>query len=807
MPLRSAGLRHAIEVLSSMRFAISLLSFLALASVIGTILKQNEPYNNYLNQFGPFWFAVFESLSLYAVYNAWWFVLILAFLVTSTSLCVLRNAPKMIAQMRTFKEHMREQSFAAFAHRAEFRASGADVVVRVQAGLKQAGFNTKLAVNDSGTMVAAKAGSANRLGYIFAHTGIIIICIGGLLDGDLSLRAQMAFGGKEIVRGNPLISEIPAKSRLGEGNPSFRGNILIPEGGARDFALLNYADGLLLQELPFKIDLKRFVIEHYDSGQPKLFASDVMVTDKDTGKSFERRIEVNHPLIHRGIAVYQSSFDDGGTRVKLKGFPMSGERDYSFTIAGEIGGTTVLTPGGGDKTGENAAAKTAEKASAKAGTTAGTTAATTAATTAVAVAGAAAGDSAADPANSKSLTLEFTGFRLFNIERIARSEPGAAGTSTAAPAAGAAVSVAGTAPGGAPASAAPRTDADGAPRPGVTPSLAEKLKQGLGPGSTPGKEKEMRNVGPSITYKLRDAEGQAREFHNYMLPMLLDGRQVLLAGMRENPNESFRYLRLPIDANGSLEEFMRLRAAVLDTALHQSASANLARQMLPKDATDLFRRQLTESARRALETFGTQGFQAVAAFIEKGVPEAERERAADVFVRLLNGAVFEVWQLRRERDGLKRLAADEVTARFAQDSLNAISDSFFYGAPVYLHLNSFDEVKASVFQLTRSPGKNIVYLGSLLLVLGVFAMLYIRERRAWALVKPDGRVLFAMSALRRGVDDDREFARLSGQLQGQLGEQPGEPPGGQPGEQLSGQLGGQPSGQNGQQTDKSAGST
>ena len=48
--------------MSSMRFAVSLLTVLAIASVIGTVLKQNEPYNNYLNQFGQFWFPVFESL-------------------------------------------------------------------------------------------------------------------------------------------------------------------------------------------------------------------------------------------------------------------------------------------------------------------------------------------------------------------------------------------------------------------------------------------------------------------------------------------------------------------------------------------------------------------------------------------------------------------------------------------------------------------------------------------------------------------------------------------------------------------------
>jgi len=35
-----------------MRFAISLLSILAVASIIGTVLKQAEPYSNYLIQLG-----------------------------------------------------------------------------------------------------------------------------------------------------------------------------------------------------------------------------------------------------------------------------------------------------------------------------------------------------------------------------------------------------------------------------------------------------------------------------------------------------------------------------------------------------------------------------------------------------------------------------------------------------------------------------------------------------------------------------------------------------------------------------------
>ena len=90
----SQAVRSAVELLSSMRFSISLLTIICIASVIGTVLKQHEPLNNYVNQFGPFWAELFGALDLYTVYSAAWFLLILAFLVVSTSLCIARQAPK-----------------------------------------------------------------------------------------------------------------------------------------------------------------------------------------------------------------------------------------------------------------------------------------------------------------------------------------------------------------------------------------------------------------------------------------------------------------------------------------------------------------------------------------------------------------------------------------------------------------------------------------------------------------------------------------------------------------------------------------
>jgi cytochrome c biogenesis protein len=116
---------------------------------------------------------------------------------------------------------------------------------------------------------------------------------------------------------------------------------------------------------------------------------------------------------------------------------------------------------------------------------------------------------------------------------------------------------------------------------------------------------------------------------------------------------------------------------------------------------------------------------------------------------------------------LPKLEANEQHAHFLQLATNALSDSFFYGAPVYLQLDDFVEVKASVLQVTRSPGKKVVYLGCMLLVAGVFSMFYIRERRLWVWLRAEGdgtHALMAMSTQRKTLDFEREFDELKTKL-------------------------------------------
>ncbi|MBB3214737.1 cytochrome c biogenesis protein [Herbaspirillum sp. Sphag1AN] len=686
---RQRWLANAVELFSSMRFAISLLTLIAIASVIGTVLKQNEPMPNYVNQFGPFWFEIFNKLGLYSVYSTWWFLLIMGFLVLSTSLCIARNAPKMIKDVSSWRENVREQSLRNFHHKAEWHAGlapsemGRQLAQRVSAS----GYKVKLVEREDAILLAAKKGAANKWGYIFAHTAIVIICLGGLLDSNLPIRFQQWFYGKTPFAGNGIIADIPQQHRLGPGNPSFRGNTLIAEGASSSTTILAQQDGVLIQDLPITIKLRRFIIDYYSTGMPKLFASDVTVRDNATGKVFDATIKVNEPLIYHGVAVYQSSFEDGGSKLRLTGYPMVGAVNTSFEIAGEVNGSTPL-----------------------------------------------------EQVKAADYTVEWTGFRPFNVENMGDSNgQDVRGVNLAK---------------------------------GVNRKLADDLDQHLGSAAKGANTKDLKNVGPSVQYKLRDKAGQAREFLNYMQSVHIDGDDVFLAGVRDQPDEAFRYLRIPADDNDSVREWMGLRAALANPAMREQAAQRYARAAIRStgSAPDPMREQVRQSALRSLSIFAgdgnESGFTAVSRFLQ-GVPAAEQEKAADIFMKILNGSMWELWQLERAQEGLKVVAADTKHARFLQLAINALADAGFYRAPVYLQLSGFDEVKASVFQVTRSPGKKVVYLGCLLLVLGVFSMLYIRERRLWVWIRPDqggSNALMAMSTQRRTLDFDKEYASLQAKL-------------------------------------------
>jgi hypothetical protein len=61
-------------------------------------------------------------------------------------------------------------------------------------------------------------------------------------------------------------------------------------------------------EMPIAIELKEFIMEIYDDGSPRRFASDIQILTK-TGKNIQTTVEVNKPVEVDGWKIYQYGYD------------------------------------------------------------------------------------------------------------------------------------------------------------------------------------------------------------------------------------------------------------------------------------------------------------------------------------------------------------------------------------------------------------------------------------------------------------------------------------------------------------------
>ncbi|QLG88897.1 cytochrome c biogenesis protein ResB [Chitinibacter bivalviorum] len=657
--------RALFDLLSSMRFAISLLTILAIASIIGTVLKQNEPYVNYRVEFGDFWFSIFEPIGLFDVYHSAWFLVILAFLVLSTSLCIWRHFPGILRDIKGYREKASVNSLRLMGHHAESVTPIEQGMVEQH--LKQHGYRYKIRPDGEATLIAAKKGSWQKLGYLFAHAAIVVICIGGLMDGNLPLKLLELTGQKTPETRDIPQSQIPPSSRLQSNNLSFRGNVTLSEGNSASVVFLNAGNGYFVQELPFVIKLKQFHIEHYSTGMPKLFASDIDVLDLHTGKLIQSgTVKVNHPLIVDGVAIYQASFGDGGSGLDFVQWDLKTGKTQSLQTRSQ---TTQALQLGANK-----------------------------------------------------YQLEVGDLRPFNIENLGKVQ-------------------------------------------GDTSAVAvNKLQEAMASAQAVKSEHNLRNLGPMIQFKLRDDTGQAVEYQNYMAPFTENGASYFMTGMRREVSAPFSFVRIPLDKDYKIDTFMRLRSTLLDPQLQgEIARRTAAKAQQGGGVSSESQAQFADVTLGVLTQFANGGLPAIDQFLAEKVPEDKRQAVAQTYLKVLQGAMIDAMDVAQGKIGQAPIAVSEQQYRFLMDSLVATSQLFDYGAPTLLQLNGFDEVKASGFQLTRSPGKNVVYLGSLLLIMGVFCMFYIRENRLWIRISPEG-TLIAMSSNRKSAELEQEFTLHSNAL-------------------------------------------
>jgi cytochrome c biogenesis protein len=647
--------------LGSMNLAISLLVVLAIASIIGTLLKQNQPFTDYQIKFGPFWFDLFKSIGLYDVYAAGWFLAILAALVISITTCIGRNTPGILRELRHFRENVQEKSLRAMKHQLSLSSpmSNTEAQALAERILHAQGFKTRQKIADDHVIIAGMKGRSNHWGYWLTHIGMVVILLGaGILDNSgLAIRLGELSGTLKPETRNIPAANVPAISQLPADNTAFRGSVDIPEGSHANIIFLPVRDGYLVQHLPFDVEVKDFRVEHYSTGMPKSFESDLIIHDKDLAKPLETTISVNHPLVYKGVSIYQANFGDGGSTVNLRLHPFSSQY-AAQDVEGNIFRDYKLS------------------------------------------------------SSAQSYTLELKDFRLFNINDM--------------------------------------EDASG------------KVKK--------------RNIGPSVTFKLRDATGQATEYQNYMSPVNLKGQNYFISGMRASPGEPFRYLHIPLDAKGSVDRFMLFLSNLQNSELVKKSAIETTQSSMQqaKMQNPTVEAQVIESMVNLTSIFASKGSEGIMQEITARFPEDKREAASEAFMKVLNASMRGVYQQTLKQAGVTGELSD-TDWLFFDDSLMAIDKISAYGSPWFVQLTNFKQIEASGLQITRSPGKNVVYFGSVMLTIGVFLLFYVAHRRIWVWIKPVGEnqseVVMAGSSNRNLPEFEHYFERLQNIFRQTIGQE------------------------------------
>ncbi len=651
-----------LDFLGSMNLAITILVIIAIASAIGTVLKQNEPYNNYIIKFGPFWHEFFLSLNLYDIYSSGWFLVLLVFLVISTLTCIYRNTPHMLREMRNFRLNSKIKSLKTIEGSKSWAISDVDATEKTVARLFEVqGYQVRRKQHDDRTIIAGMRGRYNRLGYIFAHVGIIVLLVGGVMDSTVDIGLRESLGLSKIDNTTEFVKDMPEISQLQPNDLiSFRGNISIAEGQTANFTLLRIREGTLVQYLPFAIELKDFRVEHYSSGQPKSFESDLVIIDKDKDAKFEHTISVNYPLQYRGYTIYQASFGDGGSKLKFKVWPFYDFKLRTLDVSGVVRGERVLDTINGEQ------------------------------------------------------TMEFIDFKKYNVRPAEEGDP---------------------------------------------------------------EGKKFVNDGSSVVFKVRNSSGVAREYTNYMSPVIFKGRYVFITGMRNSPSEAYRYLHIPADEKFTVERFMKFHALINNSERAHQIAVQTVDQVL-KDApdSDKYRQNIITTMMELLDKFNYGGYAAIDNHISnQQVDAAQKAKMREAYLKVLNTIMQALYMDVLQAEGVdisKPITEDQQGFYLA--ALDTLRQIPLYGTPFYAQLTDFTHVESSGLSVAKLPGTNVFYLGSVMSIIGIFLLLYLSQQRLWAVFykNDEGQdtLLVAGSGNRNVEDFKRHFQQLVDKLSRLVGE-------------------------------------
>src|SRR3990170_2761733 len=86
--------------LISIKLAIWIIILLAVTSILGTVIQQNQPPEKYRQVYEDWAYNLMDRINLFDMYHSWWFLLLLCLFTLNLTCCTIDRLPRVIRTVR-----------------------------------------------------------------------------------------------------------------------------------------------------------------------------------------------------------------------------------------------------------------------------------------------------------------------------------------------------------------------------------------------------------------------------------------------------------------------------------------------------------------------------------------------------------------------------------------------------------------------------------------------------------------------------------------------------------------------------------
>lgn len=269
----AGALNNLWKFLASIRLTVAILLSLALTSIIGTVIPQNESPTAYFREYGEFFYRIFDVLGFFDMYHSWWFQFLFLILTLNIVVCSIKRLTATWKMVFVKTPRFNVSKFRDLTDKEEFTTNRSPQHLRkIYEPVVSRGFGySRIEKTDKGFDIFAEKGRWTRLGVYTVHFSVILMLLGALVGSIFGLE----------------------------------GFVNIPEG--KKINSIKVGNTGKFYPLGFEIMCDDFNVSFYNSGAPKEYRSSLTILE-DGNPVLKKDIIVNDPLRYKGINIFQASY-------------------------------------------------------------------------------------------------------------------------------------------------------------------------------------------------------------------------------------------------------------------------------------------------------------------------------------------------------------------------------------------------------------------------------------------------------------------------------------------------------------------